>query len=69
MRYVGVPSNELKARRLYAFLVVFRHRLVQARGGAVSEVTATTELVVVEALRMSNSLWEAMRKPKKYKGK
>ena len=38
-------------------------RPVQARGGAVSEATAITELVVVEALRMPNSLCEEMGEP------
>ena len=37
-----------------------QHKPVQARGGAVSEATATTESVVVEALRMSNLLCDAM---------
>ena len=40
-----------------------RGRPVQTRGGAVSEATAITELVVVEALRMFNSLCEAMGEP------
>ena len=56
---VGVPSNELRARLLYAFLVV-QYKSVRARGGAVSEATATAESVVVEAFLMSNSLCEAM---------
>ena len=36
---------------------------VQFRGGTVSEATAITELVVVEALRMFNSLCEAIGEP------
>ena len=38
-------------------------RPVQSRGGTVSEATAVMELVVVEALRMSNSLCEAIGEP------
>ena len=38
-------------------------RLVQTREGTVSEATAITELVVVEALRISNSLCKAMGEP------
>ena len=38
-------------------------RPVQTRGNTVSEATATTEPVVVEAMRMSNSLCEAMGEP------
>ena len=45
-----------------------QHKSVQARGGAVSEATATTESVVVEALRMSNSLCEAMGEPSRRTG-
>ena len=36
---------------------------VQFRGGTVGEATAITELVVVEALRKSNSLCEAIGQP------
>ena len=36
--------------------------------GAVSEATATAESVVVEALRMSNSLCEAMGEPSRRAG-
>ena len=45
-----------------------QHKSVQARGGAVSEATAMTESVVVEALRMSNSLCEAMGEPPRRTG-
>ena len=38
-------------------------RPAQFRGCTVSEATAITELVVVEALRMSNSLCEAIGDP------
>ena len=38
-------------------------RPIQSCGGTVSEATAVTELVVVEALRMSNSLCEAFEEP------
>ena len=38
-------------------------RPIQSRGGIVSEATAITELVVVEALRMSNSLCKAIEEP------
>ena len=38
-------------------------RPVQSRWGTVSEATAVTELVVVEALRMSNSLCETIGEP------
>ena len=38
-------------------------RPMQSRGDTVSEATAVTELVVVEALRMSNSLCEAFKEP------
>ena len=38
-------------------------RPMQSRGDTVSEATAVTELVVVEALRMSNSLCEAFEEP------
>ena len=38
-------------------------RPIQSRGGTVSEATAVTELVVVEALRMSNLLCEAIGEP------
>ena len=38
-------------------------RPTQSRGDTVSEAAAVTELVVVEALRMSNSLCEAFEEP------
>ena len=38
-------------------------RPIQSCGGTISEATAVTELVVVEALRMSNSLCEAFEEP------
>ena len=40
-----------------------QHKPVRARGGAVSEATAVTESVVVEVLRMFNSLCETMGEP------
>ena len=45
-----------------------QHKSVQARGGAVSEATAMTESVVVEALRMSNALCEAMEESSRRTG-
>ena len=38
-------------------------RPIQSCGGTVSEATAVTGLVVVEALRMSNSLCESFAEP------
>ena len=38
-------------------------RPIQSCGGTISEATAVTELVVVEVLRMSNSLCEAFEEP------
>ena len=38
-------------------------RPIQSCGGTVSEATAVTGLVVVEALRMSNSLCESFEEP------
>ena len=38
-------------------------RPIQSCGGTVSEATTVTELVAVEALRMSNSLCEAFEEP------
>ena len=38
-------------------------RSIQSCGGTLSEATAVTELVVVEALRMSNSSCEAFEEP------
>ena len=40
-----------------------KERPIQSRGDTVSEATAVTELVVVEALRMSNSLCKASEEP------
>ena len=40
-----------------------KDRPIQSGGDTVSEATAVTELVVVEALRMSNSLCEAFEEP------
>ena len=52
--------------RISGFIAAVRRlggRSVQTRGDTVSEATAIMELVVVEALRISNSLREATRKP------
>ena len=38
-------------------------RPIQSRGSTISEATAVTELVVVKALRMSNSLCETIEEP------
>ena len=52
--------------RISGFIPIVRgpgDRPVQIRGETVSEATAITELVVVEAPRMPNSLCEAMGEP------
>ena len=42
-------------------------RPIQSRGDTISEATAVTELVVVEALRRSNSLCEAFEEPRTWR--
>ena len=69
---LGMPSGCAVERATGKALVrisgCIQHKSVQAYGGAVSEATATAKSVVVEALRMSNSLCEAMWEPSRRAG-
>ena len=52
--------------RISGFILIVRElgdRPVRTRGDTVSETTAITELVVVEALKMSNSVCKAIGEP------